>query len=203
METMFLTSRTQNVIIACVMSVFDNVEAFLFDLDGTLLDSDDEAVAKIARHLERLGVRHAQRRARWLVMAAETPANTLLTGLDLLGLDETLMGLADRLNHLQAHRTPDSFLMVPGIDLALHSLHGHYRLGVVTTRSRRDAERFLAQFELSGLGWQESERFVDNLRKVTAADVQRVANTYLKDMQFAVLGNPAIINRAAFAVVED
>jgi predicted Zn-dependent peptidase len=63
--------------------------------------------------------------------------------------------------------------------------------------------RFLAQFELSGLGWRESERFVDNLRKVTAADVQRVANTYLTDMQFAVLGNPALIDRAAFAVVED
>ena len=64
MDTMFLTSRTQNAIIARVMSVFDNVEAFLFDLDGTLLDSDDEAVAKTARRLEQLGIRHAQRRAR-------------------------------------------------------------------------------------------------------------------------------------------
>jgi HAD superfamily hydrolase (TIGR01509 family) len=130
---------------------FSMVEAFLFDLDGTLLDSDDEAVAKTARRLERLGIRHAQRRARRLVMAAETPANTLLTGLDLLGLDESVMGLADRLNHLQAHRTPENFQMVPGVDLALHSLHGRYRLGVVTTRGRRDAERFLAQFELRPL----------------------------------------------------
>ena len=63
--------------------------------------------------------------------------------------------------------------------------------------------RFLAQFELAGLGWQESEHFVDNLRKVTAEDVQRVANEYLQDMQFAVLGNPALVDRAAFAVVED
>ncbi len=62
--------------------------------------------------------------------------------------------------------------------------------------------QFLAQFELSGLGWQESERFVDNLRKVTAEDVQRVANGYLRGMQFGVLGNPALIDRAAFAVAD-
>jgi hypothetical protein len=38
---------------------------------------------------------------------------------------------------------------------------------------------------------------------VTAEDVQRVANGYLHGMQFGVLGNPALIDRAAFAVVED
>ena len=130
---------------------FTGIEAFLFDLDGTLLDSDNAAVEKLARRLAWLGSDQASRRARRLVMAAETPANTLLTGLDLLGLDSSLMGLADRLNRWQGHRTPDSFLMVPGIDLALHTLHGRYRLGVVTTRGQRDAERFLTQFELRTL----------------------------------------------------
>lgn len=133
------------------MTDFANVEAFLFDLDGTLLDSDNEAVEKLARRLKRLGIRNAQRRARRLVMAAETPMNALLTGLDLLGLDKSLMGLANQLNRWQGHRTSDSFQMVPGIDLALHTLHGRYRLGVVTTRGQRDAKQFLAQFELRPL----------------------------------------------------
>jgi zinc protease len=58
--------------------------------------------------------------------------------------------------------------------------------------------QFLAQFELSGLGWQESEKFVENLRKVTAEDVQRVANQYFRNIQFAVLGNPELIDEKLF-----
>ena len=54
--------------------------------------------------------------------------------------------------------------------------------------------QFLARFELSGLGWQQGEKMVENLRNVTAADVQRVANQYFKNIQFIVLGNPKLID---------
>lgn len=58
--------------------------------------------------------------------------------------------------------------------------------------------RFLARFELSGRGWKESEDLVENLRKVTAQDVQRVVNSYFHDIQFAVLGNPILIDEELF-----
>ena len=54
--------------------------------------------------------------------------------------------------------------------------------------------QFLARFELSGLGWQQGEKMVENLRNVTAADVQRVANQYFKNIQFIILGNPKLID---------
>jgi zinc protease len=57
---------------------------------------------------------------------------------------------------------------------------------------------FLAQYELSGLGWQASEQFVQNMKKVTPEDVKRVAQTYIRDIQFAVLGDPAKIDRKLF-----
>jgi zinc protease len=58
--------------------------------------------------------------------------------------------------------------------------------------------QFLARYELSGLGWQVSEEYVNSLRKVTPDDVQRVAKKYLKNIQFAVLGNPDLIDKMLF-----
>jgi zinc protease len=57
---------------------------------------------------------------------------------------------------------------------------------------------FLAQYELSGLGWQASEQFVQNMKKVTPEDVERVMQTYIRDIQFAVLGDPTKIDRKLF-----
>jgi zinc protease len=57
---------------------------------------------------------------------------------------------------------------------------------------------FLAQYELSGLGWQASEQFVQNMKQVTPEEVERVAQTYIRDIQFAVLGDPAKIDRKLF-----
>jgi len=54
--------------------------------------------------------------------------------------------------------------------------------------------QFLARFELSGLGWQQGEKMVENLRSVTAEDVKRVANQYFKNIQFIILGNPKLID---------
>ncbi len=128
-----------------------SVEALLFDLDGTLLDSDDQAVDALARHLSRLRIRDPHRTARRLVMASETPGNFLVTFLDVLGLDAPLAGLTDRLRRWRGLRTPSNFRLVPGVDDALRLLARRYRLGVVTTRGRRDAKAFLDQFDLAPL----------------------------------------------------
>ena len=58
--------------------------------------------------------------------------------------------------------------------------------------------QFLARYELAGLGWQASEDYVSNLRKVSVADVQRVAKKYLNNIQFVVLGNPDLIDQKVF-----
>jgi HAD superfamily hydrolase (TIGR01549 family) len=127
------------------------VEAFLFDLDGTLLDSDDQAVEALARGLARLRLREPARAARRAVMVMETPGNAVITALDALGLDAHLDRLTNGLRRLRGQRAPVDFQMVPGTGRALWRLSGRYRLAVVTTRGRADAEAFLERFELKAL----------------------------------------------------
>jgi zinc protease len=56
----------------------------------------------------------------------------------------------------------------------------------------------LGAFELLGGGWQNMERFVENVRRVTPADVQRVARAYMQHGTFVVLGDSSKINRGLF-----
>ena len=58
--------------------------------------------------------------------------------------------------------------------------------------------RFLAQAELSGIGWKEADRFVENIRKVSAKDVQAFALKYFKNLQVVVVGNPQLIDEKLF-----
>jgi phosphoglycolate phosphatase-like HAD superfamily hydrolase len=126
-------------------------EAILFDLDGTLMDTDDQAVERLARRLQRLRWRNADRAARRLVMAAETPGNAFITLLDAIGLDAPLRGLSDWLYTCRGLCTRENFRIVPGVETMLATMGGRYKLAVVTTRRRRDAEAFLDQYGLRGL----------------------------------------------------
>jgi zinc protease len=56
----------------------------------------------------------------------------------------------------------------------------------------------LATYELIGGGWRNSGGFLDRIREVTPADVQRVSQKYMKNIRFIVLGDPAAINRQMF-----
>ena len=56
----------------------------------------------------------------------------------------------------------------------------------------------LAQSELIGGGWRNSTLFMDKLSAVTAADVQRVAQKYMHNIRFVVLGNPKDIDPKVF-----
>jgi predicted Zn-dependent peptidase len=54
----------------------------------------------------------------------------------------------------------------------------------------------LGLWELSGGGWANSRAYLDRLRAVTPADVQRVARTYMKSFSFALIGDPAKLDPA-------
>lgn len=56
----------------------------------------------------------------------------------------------------------------------------------------------LAQQELVGGGWRNADLVLDRIRAVTPADVRRVATTYMRNLQFVVLGDPRRIDREAF-----
>jgi zinc protease len=56
----------------------------------------------------------------------------------------------------------------------------------------------LAEYELIGGGWRNSLVFLEKLRAVTPADVQRVAQKYMRNIRFVVLGNPQQIDKTVF-----
>jgi len=129
----------------------DAVEAVLFDLDGTLMDTDDQAVERLAHRLQRLRWPDPPRAARRLVMAAETPGNAFITLLDVFGLDAPLRGLSDRLHEWRGLRTRENFGIIPGVEAMLSTVGERYKLAVVTTRDRGDTKVFLDQYNLHEL----------------------------------------------------
>ena len=56
----------------------------------------------------------------------------------------------------------------------------------------------LAQAELIGGGWRNSAAFMERLRAVTPADVKRVAQLYMRNLRFVVIGDPKSINSSIF-----
>jgi predicted Zn-dependent peptidase len=56
----------------------------------------------------------------------------------------------------------------------------------------------LAEYEIIGGGWRNSLVFLEKLRGVTPADVQRVSQKYMRNIRFVVLGNPQQIDKTVF-----
>ena len=65
-------------------------------------------------------------------------------------------------------------------------------------QSNMGQARQLGLFELLGGGYQNLGRFVDAVRRVTPSDVRRVATRYMQHARFAVIGDPAKIDRRLF-----
>jgi phosphoglycolate phosphatase-like HAD superfamily hydrolase len=125
----------------------DQIEAILFDLDGTLLDTDNQAVAKLAKRLRPFFGQRAHATARRLLMKAESPGNALITLLDMVGLDEPLMTFTNRLRRRRGVYPAHQFELIPGVEAMIMALkQAGYKLGIVTTRSRYHIDRFLVQF---------------------------------------------------------
>jgi HAD superfamily hydrolase (TIGR01509 family) len=120
------------------------IEGWFFDLDGTLMDTDDQTVERLAQRLSFIGAQRAERLARRAVMFSETPLNNLITALDVVGLDPPLFFLSQ----LLGSRKSPLFPIIDGVDELLRYLEARATLAVVTTRSREAASTFLEQHHL-------------------------------------------------------
>lgn len=70
-----------------------------------------------------------------------------------------------------------------------------YYLGQETNGAQA---RSLAEYELIGGGWRNSFEFLNHIREVKPQDVQAVAKKYMRNIRFAVVGDPAAVDRAVF-----
>jgi HAD superfamily hydrolase (TIGR01549 family) len=130
------------------------IRGLCFDVDGTLSDTDDRMVARVAHQLQpfrhALGRRSPEEVARRIVMGIETPANFLMGLPDRVGLDEPLYRLSEAINRLQVRRVSRAFWLVPGAREALECLRPHFPMCVVSARDERSCLDFLHRFDLLG-----------------------------------------------------
>jgi predicted Zn-dependent peptidase len=56
----------------------------------------------------------------------------------------------------------------------------------------------LARYELVGGGWRNSFAYIDRIRAVTPAQVKAVAQKYMKNVRFNVIGNPSDVDKSIF-----
>lgn len=123
------------------------IKALCFDVDGTLSDTDDLYVHKVARFFPRFLFKDPHHAARRFVMWVEAPGNALLGLTDTIGLDDEIVALIDWISRHQK-RSAKKFWLIPGVDEMLKRLKGRYPMSVVSARDEKGTMRFLEQFDL-------------------------------------------------------
>ncbi|MDX1377824.1 MAG: HAD family hydrolase [Anaerolineales bacterium] len=123
------------------------IKALCFDVDGTLSDTDDLYVHKVARFFPRFLFKDPAHSARRFIMWVEAPGNALLGLTDTLGLDDEIVAIIDWLSRHKKDKTK-TFWLIPGVDEMLKQLKGRYPMSVVSARDERGTMRFLEQFDL-------------------------------------------------------
>jgi phosphoglycolate phosphatase-like HAD superfamily hydrolase len=130
----------------------ERIQAICFDVDGTLSDTDDLYVGRLAclfgSFQSILPRMNPGRWARRIVMAAETPGNFLMGLPDIIGLDDEIFSVADFLAR-HSHPRPREHRVIPGIPLMLEQLYLRYPLSVVSARDERNTHMFLEETGLS------------------------------------------------------
>lgn len=56
----------------------------------------------------------------------------------------------------------------------------------------------LAQYEMLGGGWRNSLQFLERMRRVKPEEIQAVANKYMKNIRFTIIGNTADVDKTIF-----
>lgn len=130
----------------------NRIRAICFDIDGTLSDTDDQFVQRLAGWLKPLNFAfpggNVRSFARWAVMHTESPANYAFGLPDRLHLDLALARAGDWIYQHGLGKEHKPFLLIEGVDELLQKLHGHFPLAVVSARGERSTIRFLEQFNL-------------------------------------------------------
>ena len=128
------------------------IRAICFDLDGTLVDTDDAYVRKVSHFLRPvrriLPQMNPDAISRKAVLAGEGPTNTLLGILDYFHLDEALRPILNGLHYMRGESRGDRVGLIPGVRTLLNTLFPDYPLAIVTAREKFSADEILSHLEM-------------------------------------------------------
>lgn len=122
---------------------FSRIDAVLFDIDGTLRDTDNELVDDVQSVLGKVvGAERSRAWSRGIVLALEAPVQALLGIADRANVDGPLNHVID----LATPRGPTR--VIPEAQATVRALHGHVPMGVVSAGPQRQVLRFLTEHGL-------------------------------------------------------
>lgn len=129
------------------------IKALCFDVDGTLRDTDDVYVSKLASWLapfRRLGANQdIEKLARRIVMTLDTPINLVYTLLDWMHLDSAMISVLEKLQDVQLRKPKKSLPLIPGTRESLTLLGQKYPMAIVSARGEKGTMEFLQHHQLT------------------------------------------------------
>ena len=117
-------------------------------------------------------------------------ANTATIYVTAVDANQAVRVMLDEINRLQT---------VPVKSNEISGMAGQYLTNYYLGQETNAAQaRSLAEYELIGGTWRNSFEYLNHIREVKPADVQAVAKKYIRNIRFAVVGNPDAIDRSIF-----
>ncbi|AFK04417.1 HAD-superfamily hydrolase, subfamily IA, variant 1 [Emticicia oligotrophica DSM 17448] len=124
------------------------IKALIFDVDGTLRDTDDEMVRSLELLLLKFefffSSKKAQTSARWIVMNMENPAQVILHYADKWGWDTLIHKFVQVIRWLlKPLKKSTNFQTIEGIEAMIAELSKHYPLAVASAGEEATVRNFL------------------------------------------------------------
>ncbi len=117
-------------------------------------------------------------------------ANTATIYVTSVDANQSVKVMLDQMNTLKAN---------PINERAISGMTGQFLTNYYVGQETNAAQAAeLARYELIGGGWRKSFEFLNRIREVKPADIQAMANKYMKNVRFVVIGNSSAIDRSIF-----
>ena len=130
------------------MTGFENIEMIVFDIDGTLAETDDYFVIKASvltrKMLPFVREKSAVKIIRPIVMTGETLLHSFYRILDLVGLDSVISKIQSRFSVGKTYK----YDSVDNARVTVERLSRRYKLGIISSGGRKSTDAFLEKFDL-------------------------------------------------------
>ena len=128
-----------------------NIKLIVFDIDGTLAETDDYYVEKSAVLLYKImpfvSIENLQKTVRPPIMVGETLLHGFYSLLDKISLDRVISKLHAKLSVKNEYRYQE----VTGMEETLRLLSLSYEIGIITSGGRNSTDAFLKKYNLENL----------------------------------------------------